>query len=135
MDSSTEMPQRKFIAALCIAEAVYAALYFGADLYTHYRPLQTGQDLAILLWNLDVFLAPIITGLVAAQVAGTRRIAMGAIAGLLAGFIAITSNLFALGPHAALRNAPGLLLYCVILGGIGGLLSWLLARILKQRIK
>jgi hypothetical protein len=119
------------IKSLCIAAAVYSVLYFGANIYTHYRPLMTGQDLAILLWNLDAFLAPVVTGYVAAQLSLTQRIAMGGAAGLLAGCIAVTSNLFTLGPHPALRNAPWLLLYCILLGGIGGLLSWLQALILK----
>ena len=120
------------VKAYCIALALHAVLYFGSSLSTHYRPLMTGQDVAILLWNLDAFFAPLITGLVAAQVAGARRILMGASAGLLAGLMAITSNLFTLGPGPALRNAPWLLLYYIVMGGIGGLLSWLLARILKR---
>lgn len=121
MDAAT---RTRLIRSLCIAEAVFAALYFGANLYTHYRPLMTGQGLAILLWNLDVSLAPLITGSVAALVYGNRRMVLGISAGLLAGCIAVTSNLYTLGPQAALRNAPWLLLYCAFLGGIGGLLAW-----------
>jgi hypothetical protein len=129
------MNQRKLIIAFSIAEAIYALLYFGANLYTHYYPFTAGQGLAFLLWNLDVSLAPIVTGLVAAQIYRNRHIEVGAAAGLLAGCMAVCSNLFTLGPQAALRHAPWLLLYCVVLGGIGGGLSWLLARVLKQRIK
>ncbi len=132
MNQERRAAARLKVTAYCVALAVYAVLYFGSSLYTHYRPLMTGQDLAILLWNLDAFFAPLITGLVAAQVAGSRRIMMGASAGLLAGFIATISNLFTLGPGPALRHAPWLLIYYIVLAGIGGLLSWLLARILKR---
>lgn len=132
MNQERRAAARLQVKAYCIALAVHAVLYFGSIIYTHYRPLTTGQDLAILLWYLDAFFAPMITGLVAAQVAGARRIMMGASAGLLAGFMAIISNLFTLGPGPALHNAPWLLIYYIVMGGFGGLLSWLLARILKR---
>lgn|GEM_PF-5428853 len=132
MNQEGRAAARLKVKACGVALAVYAALYFGSILYTHYRPLMTGQDLAILLWNLDAIFAPMIAGLVAALITKTQRIVIGASAGLLAGCIAITSNLFTLGPGPALRHAPWLLIYCIVLGGIGGLLSWLLVRILKR---
>jgi hypothetical protein len=109
--------------AYSVAIAVFAVMYFGANIYTHYRPLMTGQDLAILLWNLDMILSLIVPGYVAAQISKSQRVPMGMTVGLLAGVIATSYNFFSYGPHAALSQALGLILWSAGFGGIGGLLS------------
>jgi hypothetical protein len=117
--------------ACAIALAVFAIMYFGANIYTHYRPLMTGQDPAILLWNLDVILSFIVPGYVAAQILKSQRVTIGIVVGLLAGLIATTNKFFSYGPHTALSQALGLMLWGAASGGIGGLLSWLQSFALK----
>ena len=121
--SLSSATRSRTIKSLCIAEAIFAIMYFGARIYTHYRPLMAGQDVAILLWNLDVTLAFCLPGYVAAQVFRSHKVIIGISTGLLAGLTAILYNCLIFGLHAAMYGL-GFLLWGAALGSLGGLISW-----------
>lgn len=126
MSTKTEL-----LKSLAIGELVFAVLYFGARIYAYYRPLVTAQAGTILLWNLDILLALLISGYVAAQVFHRQRIAIGIAAGFLAGLITLLHYFFQFGRAVVLHDWVWIMLWSSLLGGVGGLASWLQAWVLR----
>lgn len=110
-----------YIRALLVALIVFSAIYSSAVAFTFYEPAAAHAGLGRLLLNLDVYLACVVAGYVAAAMLRRRGTAVGIAVGLLAAGLIALYHLVS-GPATLIVDDWRFWLISVVLSGCGGLL-------------
>ena len=108
------------VTGISIALLVFSVMFFGRRLYFYYHPLMTGQDTAILVFNVSGFLLMIVPGYIAAIISRQNGLLLGAVTGLLGACIVIAYQLLSSGTLS--RDWYGSFIWGICFGAFGGLL-------------
>ena len=107
---------------ILIGLLVFSGMYFGSKLYIYYHPIMTGQDMAILLFNLNVFLELIAPGYIAATISRRNGLLLGAVTGLLAACITTVYYVLSRKLMTLPHDWYGWFIQGICFGAFGGLL-------------